>query len=464
VQRLLLVLLVAASYALLAGGRSWTLMPLLGLALLAVASAPSATLRFPREHRGLDLALIALLLTIGLQLVPLPASLHQTLSPNAMTLRQAAEFGALSPARTSVPLSIRPQATIEALMICGLGILAFWTARGVFAQGGSTRSVCRMLGVIGAIAAIAALAQKGIAPKLLIFGVQPEARSTNPFGAFTNRNHFAAWLLLITVTSVGYLIAELQTHRFETRHLRHKIKELLSTAAVMTGVSAAITLFVMLMTFSRSALAASAAAGATLWQCSRARLDGSASRMPVTLALLGALVVGGAILLGAEGWLARLGDTLGPETAISRPTIWRETLPMVRDFWLTGTGAGTYSDAMLVYQQTRVWVASMQHWTHFNNAHSHFLQVAAEGGILIIVPVVAAVWSLARLVTRAIKAERGEVFWIRVGAAAGLVGLAVQSVWEVALVMPANAVMAGVLAGLAVYQRSSHGGRALVRH
>ena len=45
--------------------------------------------------------------------------------------------------------------------------------------------------------AVLALVQKATAPKLLLFSIEPEARSTNPFGAFTNRNHLAAWLLLI---------------------------------------------------------------------------------------------------------------------------------------------------------------------------------------------------------------------------------------------------------------------------
>jgi hypothetical protein len=45
------------------------------------------------------------------------------------------------------------------------------------------------------------------------------------------------------------------------------------------------------------------------------------------------------------------------------------------------------------------------------------------------------------------------MFWVRIGAAAGLAGLAAQSVWEVSLTMPANAVMAGVLAGLALSRR-----------
>jgi hypothetical protein len=45
------------------------------------------------------------------------------------------------------------------------------------------------------------------------------------------------------------------------------------------------------------------------------------------------------------------------------------------------------------------------------------------------------------------------MFWVRAGAAAGLAGVATQSVWEVALIMPANAVLAGVVGGLLLYRR-----------
>ncbi len=60
---------------------------------------------------------------------------------------------------------------------------------------------------------------------------------------------------------------------------------------------------------------------------------------------------------------------------------------------------------------------------------------------------------------RAVRADKGEMFWVRVGAAAGLAGLAAQSIWEVALIMPANAVLAGMLAGLLLYQREVTGTR-----
>jgi ammonia channel protein AmtB len=105
------------------------------------------------------------------------------------------------------------------------------------------------------------------------------------------------------------------------------------------------------------------------------------------------------------------------------------------------------------YQTSRVWVGAMQGWAHFNNAHSHYVQLAAEGGLLVSLPAMAAVLLLARTGLKVIHAEKAEIFWIRIGAAAGLIGIAVQGIWEVPLVMPANAVLCGVLAGMLLHRR-----------
>jgi O-antigen ligase len=165
------------------------------------------------------------------------------------------------------------------------------------------------------------------------------------------------------------------------------------------------------------------------------------------------------VFIDLDGWATRVQESIGdaPGASFSRMTIWRETLPIVRDFWVTGTGAGTYSDAMTQYQQSRVWVGSMQRWAHFNNAHSHYLHVLSEGGLLLVLPVIVALVAFARLARAAVIADKGEMFWVRVGAAAGLAGLAAQSIWEVALTMPANAVLAGVLAGLVLFHRDPAG-------
>ena len=130
----------------------------------------------------------------------------------------------------------------------------------------------------------------------------------------------------------------------------------------------------------------------------------------------------------------------------NRLTIWRETVPIIRDFWLTGTGAGTYQRAMFVLPAV---VASV----YFNQAHNHYLQIAAEGGAMLITAFVARGHRVRSFCARAADTRPSGLFWIRAGAACGLAAVALQSLWETGLVMPANAALAALLAALVVYER-----------
>ena len=458
-QRTLLILLVAVSYLLLAGGRPWTLGPLLGLTALAVVAAPRRTLAFRPSSRALDLALAAIAAAIILQLVPLPAAVVQSLSPHTQRVRAALQFVPLTPRPEEwISLSVDPGATARALGTFAIGVLTFWVARALFAAGGNTRAFCRAIAVIGALMAVLALVQKATAPKLLLFSVEPEARSTNPFGAFTNRNHMAAWLLLIAAPLVGYVIARMRIHPDYRARFLVSFKQFLVSGAALTALAAIVIVATLFTTLSRSGVAGLGTAAIVAWLLGRSRMRLERSSLTAVIGTVGVLVVLAMGFVDLDGWATRLQESFDTGPAVfSRTRIWQETLPVVRDFWLTGTGAGTYSDAMTQYQQSRVWVGSMQRWAHFNNAHSHYLQVLSEGGLLLAIPSLLALAAFVTLARKAITADKGEMFWVRVGAAAGLAGLAVQSIWDVALTMPANAVLAGALAGLIVYER--HGTR-----
>ncbi|HWI19751.1 MAG TPA: O-antigen ligase family protein, partial [Vicinamibacterales bacterium] len=279
--------------------------------------------------------------------------------------------------------------------------------------------------------------------------------TASPFGAFINRNHFAAWMLMVAAPVAGYCIARMRTHPTRRGRWRESIGQVLSSGAIFTTVSVVMMLTVLLLTLSRSALAGLAAAALTGWVLGKPRLQIERTSVPALLGFVGAVMLIVVTFVDVDSWASRLESSFSGNSEFDRLTIWRESWPIARDFWLTGTGAGSYSNAMTVYQQTRVWVGAMQNWAHFNNAHSHYVQLAAEGGVLLVVPALASVVAIVTLGWRAVRADRGEMFWVRIGAAAGLVGLAAQSIWEVALIMPANAVLAGMLAGLLLYQREA---------
>jgi hypothetical protein len=101
---------------------------------------------------------------------------------------------------------------------------------------------------------------------------------------------------------------------------------------------------------------------------------------------------------------------------------------------------------MLVYQRS-------DRSVHFNQARNHYLQVVAEGGLLLIVPTALALVAFVRAAAEALRRDRSLFLWIRTGAACGLCAVAVQSIWETGLTMPANAALAATLAALLVHER-----------
>jgi O-antigen ligase len=202
----------------------------------------------------------------------------------------------------------------------------------------------------------------------------------------------------------------------------------------------------LLLSLSRSGALALGVSGAVTLLLARRRLDARRRR--------GLLITAGVVVLLGLAWadIPALRERLaGTQTGLAnRLTIWRETMPVVRDFWLTGTGAGTFERAMFVYQRSARTV-------YFNQAHNHYLQVLAESGVLLAGLLIAALVAFARLARRCIAEEASGLVWIRIGAACGLGAVALQSVWETGLVMPANATLAAVLAAVLVHERN--GGR-----
>ena len=132
---------------------------------------------------------------------------------------------------------------------------------------------------------------------------------------------------------------------------------------------------------------------------------------------------------------------------VSRLGAWRDTLHIIADSPLTGTGFDTYGRAMQLYQ-------TPPRTVYFLEAHNDYLQILAEGGLLVGLPVLVAVLIFAGDVQRRFKEapKTGLTYWLRVGAVVGLVSVAVQSLVEFSLQMPGNAAFFAVLAAIALHR------------
>jgi O-antigen ligase len=88
----------------------------------------------------------------------------------------------------------------------------------------------------------------------------------------------------------------------------------------------------------------------------------------------------------------------------------------------------------------------------FNHAHDEYLQILAEGGLLLAVPAAIAAIAGALLIARRLRVDRTPIFWIRAGAIAGMVAVAVQSVFDTGLRTPANGVLFAIVAAIACHE------------
>ena len=132
-----------------------------------------------RGHFGLDLALLAIVSVVVLQMVPLPRGVVGALSPSALTVRDAV---ILQEARAHVPLSVVPADTFEALVRLLGAVIVYLSARHLFESRG-VRLMCRAVGWLGLLLACVSIAQWAVSPHI-IYGLlvpeQPGAGTSNP--------------------------------------------------------------------------------------------------------------------------------------------------------------------------------------------------------------------------------------------------------------------------------------------
>jgi O-antigen ligase len=118
---------------------------------------------------------------------------------------------------------------------------------------------------------------------------------------------------------------------------------------------------------------------------------------------------------------------------------------VIRDFPAAGVGAGAFATAMRVYQTT-------PRTYYHNEAHNQYVQLLVEGGVLLLVPAVMAIGAFAAAAWRRLRRADDPLRWMRVAGMGALVGVAVQSIWETGLTLPANGMLAAAVAALVVHE------------
>lgn len=428
---------VIAAWTLFAFGAvyPWASRPAVAAALALLAYARPTLFR--DRTAVVDTALVAMIGYVWLQAVPLPPGLVNWLSPaNATTL--AASSLAFAPAEWR-PLTLAPLATMDTAAMVTAAIALHWIVREGAGQSG-VRWIVRGLALSGTLAVLLAVLKPTLFPNGLMYGFwRPVSPEAVPMGPIISRNHFASWMLVAAPVVTGYLFAHGAIHWTVGSRRGFLVRMLTDARALWITTSVALMVIAVVFSQSRAGLIGLTVGGAfhliATWRKAGPKARGLLLVGTAGIALSALIVANPANVLHRLGHEA---DAWG-----GRPAIWGVTIGMAQQFPVTGIGLGGFESIAPVFQPRPVVV-------FFNHAHSQYLQWWAEGGAI---GVVLALWLLiaaANVLASRARRDPSPLGHVRFGALAGLIGLAVQSIWETPLVTPAVLFLIGIVSGVAM--------------
>jgi O-antigen ligase/tetratricopeptide (TPR) repeat protein len=431
-----------------------------------------------RKQVQIPLAVLPLLggLVLGtLQLVPLSPRLLEIVSPTAVNLRKTLVDESEQGQRVSItpsgpvdrdrqqPISLYPASTRHDLAMLVLATGAFLVGAILFQTSAAQVWLCGVLAVNGAILSFFGLVQ-ALSWNGQLYWHFPLTSGGAPFGPFVCRNNAAGFLSLCLAGAVGLVI---QTFHQPTRSAENAdqmrlfgehssrlaacCQSLHQTFARLDGANtAALALGGCIVAgivcaLSRGGWLAMAGAtvgtGITVWMIRR-RMNWLWPFVPIAILGLG-LVVWCGLDDQVQGRLA----TFSEWNTLSRNRLphWRDSLKAVPDFWLTGSGLGTYRYLYKLYDTTYSGLL-------FYHAENQYLEAIVEGGVLGLALVLAAIVLVMRAACRLLhKPSTRWTFAFGIAGAFAVLTQVIHSLFDFGLYLPANmftfAVICGALCG-----------------
>ena len=381
---------IVLATALLFGGRhplgTFTLVAMCGLVSLAwfVRQSIIANATWTRTS-AVWIILLALAATV-LQVVQLPQEWIVTLSPRLSTLlplwsdntNSGLSFGSWQ------TLSVAPHETRLALATLVAYCLLFLTAAQRIQSTDDVVRIVRLIGIVAVCMAVFGVVQYLMSNgKFYWFFDYPYTNTTDAVkGSFTNRNHFAHYLVL----GLGPLVALFIGLRIENRTLKkhswsssqvgdHKIP----LGSYVFGLLSLIVIGATLFSRSRG--------GAMTLTFALVLLTGIYLRMRLArlsdVALLSSLgvlaVIAMVSMYGYDDVAERLDDFAAGsleelDSGEGRRRIWQANLESIRSGWQTGSGTGTHRYVYPAYLTE----PDGEEYTHAENG---YLQIITENGL-----------------------------------------------------------------------------------
>ena len=376
--------------------------------------------------------LLATVLWIVVQALPLPAGVLGLLSPRALEIH--------STTHSYPSLSLDVYATRQAALQT-LAYLLFFCLTLLLVNNKARIKLLAQVIILGGVfqAAYGSL----MTLSGLEYGFFIDKHTGDATGTFINRDHLAGYLEMCLAAGVGLMLAELSStpaagwrnsaRRLLRTFLGNKARVRLALVVMVTG---------LVLTRSRMgnvAFFASLTGVGCFYLLAVRKLSGNTIAFFASLLVIDLLIVGN--FFGIEKVAERIQQTsIDSEDRVNTD---RDALAMLRDFPLTGIGAGTFYAVYPMYTSAVVVTGFTRH------AHDDYLQFACELGLVFAAVlgavVLASLWTAVRA-----QLKRRDPLLQGMGFAAtmAIVALLIHSAVDFNLQIPANTAMFVVMLAL----------------
>jgi O-antigen ligase/Tfp pilus assembly protein PilF len=320
------------------------------------------------------LPLMALLSYMGFQLLPLPPEIVRVLSPGTYALYMDSVW--LGGPGQWVSLSINKKATLaELLRLASYAGIYVLTVQ-LHSHARVFRRTVAVIAVFGSVLAFFAIIQH-LLPNNRIYWIRELTQGGVLFGPYVNRNHYAGLMGMIFPVIMSLFLY------YRPKGKRASFRERLvgiftqpqSNISMLLGFSAVLTAASIFLCLSRGGIASLVMSLIFLGLLLRKR-----SGMSRRGLLFASTII---VILYAVGWFGwgpiferfqSLRNSRG-EISELRLDLWKDSLNIIRDFPLTGTGFGSYIN---IYPSYRT-IASEGIADH---AHNDYIELLTNGGAI----------------------------------------------------------------------------------
>ena len=317
--------------------------------------------------------LVLLVCFMALQMVPLPPGLVKLLSPASYHAYQP--VNELSNPGAWIPMTIyRKETFLEFLRVASYGIFYVLTIQ-LLSSGDrlkKTVSICCWLAI--GIALLAILQKYSSPDKIFWFR---SVSTASPIGPWVNRSQYCGYIEMMAPLTLALALFYRPSLNPE-ESLRQRIVTFFSPSGgnlyMVLGLGVLILVCSAFISLSRGGIIAVSFSllfffSLIAWKTTRY------SRM-FFIGVVGALILS----VTWFGWdpifrrFEQIVDSSG-QISIDRFRIWGDVLPLIKDFWLTGSGFGTFIAVFPLYR-------TFPGREIYDHAHNDYLELLTDGGII----------------------------------------------------------------------------------